>query len=132
MWILKNMSNFMEKLKISWKLVLHYIPRPSFICCTVLTPPPLRGLVWTVVSPHPYPEGLHGRSGEPSQAVPDVCAPSGTCVQLAPVSDADAKKRHRLQSSSRCLLLLLVQNSARLLTFYLWWWIEFLLGQLYF
>lgn len=66
--------------------------------------PPCRGLVRTAVSPHPYPEGLHGRSGEPSQAVPDVRAPSGTCIQLAPVLDADSQKGHRLQPSSRCLL----------------------------
>lgn len=105
------MYNLTEKI-IDWFCP----PRHSFIYPTVLAPPfsPPRGLVWTVVPPHPYPEGLHGRGGEPSQAVPDLRAPSGTCLQLAPVSDADSEKGHRLQPSGRCLSLLRAQHCARL------------------
>lgn len=103
------MYNLTEKI-IDWFCP----PRPSFIYPTVFAPPfaPPRGLVRTVVPPHPHPEGLHGRGGEPSQAIPDLRAPSGTCLQLAPVSDADSEKRHCLQPSSRCLSLSRAQHCA--------------------
>lgn len=73
---------------------------PSSYCFYPPSLPP-RGLVRAAVSPHPHPEGLHGRGGEPGQAVPDLRAPPGTCLQPAPVFDADAAERRCLQPSGR-------------------------------